>query len=185
MTPKHYQDHRLIAFVQRFADRIADWSSLIACLVLLWLVGITCVDVVGRYFFNRPLVGATELVRMSMAGIIFFSMPAMLLRDDQVVVDLFKFVRVGWFGWAMTVIISVLTVTASWLVAGRVGKYALRALEDGDETIYLKIPVYVTVFLITALLYLSCVFAGIRGLRALLRPGQILPDETGGTRNGD
>jgi hypothetical protein len=39
--------------------------------------------------------------------------------------------------------------------------------------------------LITALLYLSCVFAAIRGLRALLRPGQTLPDETGGKPVGD
>ena len=61
----------------------------------------------------------------------------------------------------------------------------LRALEDGDETIYLKIPVYLTVMLITALLYLSCVFAAIRGLRALLRPGKTLPDETGGQPIGD
>jgi hypothetical protein len=68
----------------------------------------------------------------------------------------------------MTIIISILTVGASWIVAGRVGKYALRALEDGDETIYLKIPVYLTVMLITALLYLSCVFAAIRGLRAFV-----------------
>ena len=118
-------------------------------------------------------------------GIIFFSMPAMFLRDDQVVVDLFQFVRRGWFGWVMTIIISILTVGATWIVAGRVGKYALRALEDGDETIYLKIPVYLTVMLITALLYLSCVFAAIRGLRALLRPGKTLPDETGGQPIGD
>ena len=180
MTSKHFQNHRLIDGLNQIANKIADMSSLIACLVLLWLVGLTCVDVVGRYFFNRPVVGATELVCISMAGIIFFSMPGMFLRDDHVVVDLFQFVRKGWFGWIMTVIISCLTVVASWIVAERVGKYAMRALEDGDETIYLKIPVYLTVVLITALLYLSCLFAGIRGLRAIMRPGEMLPDETGG-----
>ena len=185
MTETEFRDHQAIDWPNKLARRIADASSVMACMVLLWLVGLTCVDVVGRYFFNSPLVGATELVQMSMAGIIFFSMPAMFLRDDQVVVDLFQFVRRGWFGWSMTIIISILTVGASWIVAGRVGKYALRALEDGDETIYLKIPVYLTVMLITALLYLSCVFAAIRGLRAVLRPGQTLPDETGGQPIGD
>ena len=185
MTETEFRDHPAIDWLNKLARRIADASSIMACMVLLWLVGLTCVDVVGRYFFNSPLVGATELVPMSMAGIIFFSMPAMFLRDDQVVVDLFQFVRRGWFGWVMTIIISILTVGATWIVAGRVGKYALRALEDGDETIYLKIPVYLTVMLITALLYLSCVFAAIRGLRALLRPGKTLPDETGGQPIGD
>ena len=185
MTSEKFEDHKLIIGLNRLSNFAAGISSLIACLVLLWLVGLTCVDVIGRYFFNRPVVGATELVQISMAGIIFFSMPAMFLKDDQVVVDLFQFVRRGWFGWVMTIVISILTVSATWIVAGRVGKYALRALEDGDETIYLKIPVYLTVMLITALLYLSCVFAAVRGLRALLRPGQILPDETGGKPVGD
>ncbi len=185
MTSEKFEDHKMIVGLNRLANFVAGISSFISCLVLLWLVGLTCVDVIGRYFFNSPLTGATELVQMSMAGIIFFSMPAMFLRDDQVVVDLFQFVRRGWFGWVMTIIISILTVGATWTVAGRVGKYALRALEDGDETIYLKIPVYLTVMLITALLYLSCVFAAVRGLRALLRPGKTLPDETGGQPVGD
>ena len=185
MTESEFKDHPAIGWLNRLANIVADFSSLMACLVLLWLVALTCVDVIGRYFFSSPVTGATELVQMSMAGIIFFSMPAMFLRDDQVVVDLFQFVRKGWFGWMMTIIISVLTVGASWIVAERVGKYAIRALEDGDETIYLQIPVYLTVMLITALLYVSCAFAAIRGLRALFRPGRTLPDETGGTPVGD
>ena len=185
MTETEFRDHPAIDWLNKLASRIADASSIMACMVLLWLVALTCVDVIGRYFFNSPLIGATELVQMSMAGIIFFSMPAMFLRDDQVVVDLFQFVRRGWFGWGLSVVISILTIGATWIVAERVGKYALRALEDGDETIYLKIPVYLTVMLITALLYLSCVFAAVRGLRTLLRPGKTLPDETGGRPIGD
>ncbi|NDD46722.1 MAG: TRAP transporter small permease, partial [Synechococcaceae bacterium WB9_4xB_025] len=90
---------RLVVKLNRLAGWIADGAMLVACLVLLWLVGLTCVDVVGRYFFRAPVTGATELVQISMAGIIFFSLPAMFLRDDQVIVDLFSFVRKGWFGW--------------------------------------------------------------------------------------
>ena len=185
MTDNEFKDHPAIGWLNRLANIIADISSLMACLVLLWLVALTCVDVIGRYFFNSPVTGATELVQISMAGIIFFSMPAMFLRDDQVVVDLFQFVRKGWFGWIMTIIISVLTVGASWIVAERVGRYAIRAIEDGDETIYLQIPVYLTVMLITGLLYVSCAFSAIRGLCALFRPGRNLPDVTGGTPVGD
>ncbi len=177
-------DHPLVAKVNRAASMVADVSSRLACMVLLWLVGLTCVDVIGRYFFNSPVTGTTELVQISMAGIIFFSMPTMFLRDDQVVVDLFQFVRRGWLGWFLSVAISILTIGATWMIADRVGDYAVRAWEDGDETIYLQIPRYLTVSLITALLYVSALFAGVRGLRALLRPGQVLPDETGSTPIG-
>jgi TRAP-type mannitol/chloroaromatic compound transport system permease small subunit len=77
MTETEFRDHPAIDWLNKLARRIADASSVMACMVLLWLVALTCVDVVGRYFFNSPLIGATELVQMSMAGIIFFSMPAM------------------------------------------------------------------------------------------------------------
>ena len=178
-------DHPLIARLNGIAGRIADFCLMLACLVLLWLVGLTCVDVIGRYFFRAPVVGATELVQISMAGTIFFSLPAMFLRDDQVVVDLFSFVRKGWFGWAVSLIFSLVTVVAVFIVADRVFDYAVRAWEDGDKTIYLHIPRYLIVSLITAMVYLSAVFAGFRGLRMLLRPGRMLPDETGGRAPGE
>jgi small-conductance mechanosensitive channel len=109
----------------------------------------------------------------------------MFLRDDQVVVDLFSFVRKGWFGWVVSVIFSLATVIAVFIVADRVFDYAVRAWEDGDKTIYLHIPRYLIVSLITAMVYLSAVFAGFRGLRLLLRPGRMLPDETGSRAPGE
>ena len=57
-------DHPLIAWLNRIAAKIADLCLIVACLILLWLVGLTCVDVIGRYFFRSPVVGATELVQI-------------------------------------------------------------------------------------------------------------------------
>ena len=179
------QEHPIIARLNRVAGGIADICLIMACLVLLWLVALTCVDVIGRYFFRSPVVGATELVQISMAGTIFFSLPAMFLRDDQVVVDLFSFVRRGWLGWVICLIFSLVTVVAVYIVADRVFDYAVRAWEDGDKTIYLHIPRYLIVGPITAMIYLSAVFAGFRGLRLLVRPGRVLPDETGNRIPGE
>lgn len=176
---EHFKEHPLVAQLNRVAGWVADAAMLIACLVLLWLVALTCVDVIGRYFFRAPVTGATELVQMSMAGIIFFTLPAMFLRDDQVVVDLFSFVRKGWFGWIVTFAFSIATIIAVWIIAERVSGYAIRAWEDGDETIYLKIPTYLVVWAITIMIYLSGVFAAVRAIRMICRPGRLLPDETG------
>ena len=57
------EDHPIIARLNRVAGGIADICLIMACLVLLWLVALTCVDVIGRYFFRSPVVGATELVQ--------------------------------------------------------------------------------------------------------------------------
>lgn len=173
--PEHPAIIRLVAITEWVAERFSNLASL----VLLWLVGLTVVDVVGRYFFNNPVTGAVELVQISMAGIIFFSMPMMFLKDDQVVVDLFQFVRRGWLGWVLSLGITIVIIAASWIVADRVWDYAVRAFEDQDATIYLDIPRYLTVSFITFAIYISAIFAAVRIIRLLFRPGQVIPDETG------
>jgi hypothetical protein len=45
-----------------------------------------------------PVVGAVELVRICMAGIIFFSLPAMFFRNDHVCVDLIT-MSDAWPAW--------------------------------------------------------------------------------------
>ena len=171
---EEFREHPLVAKLNRLASVIADSSMLIACLILLWLVGLTCVDVVGRYFFRAPVTGATELVQISMAGIIFFSLPAMFLRDDQVIVDLFlRAQRMVWLGGQPG--FSVATVVAVWIIADRVSGYAVRAFEDGDETIYLKIPLYLVVWGITILIYLSGVFAAVGASAFCLPPAVSFP----------
>ena len=166
---------RLVKIIEWIAERFSNLGSL----VLLWLVGLTVVDVVGRYFLRMPVTGAVELVQISMAGIIFFSMPMMFLKDDQVVVDLFQFVRRGWLGWILSLAITVVVIVASWIVADRVWDYAIRAWEDQDATIYLDIPRYLTVSFITFSIYISAMFAAVRIIRLLARPGRVIPDETG------
>ena len=173
--PEHPAVLRLVKITEWIAERFSNLASL----VLLWLVGLTVVDVVGRYFLRMPVTGAVELVQISMAGIIFFSMPMMFLKDDQVVVDLFQFVRRGWLGWILSLAITVVVIVASWIVADRVWDYAIRAWEDQDATIYLDIPRYLTVSFITFAIYISAVFAAVRIIRLLARPGQVIPDETG------
>ena len=48
--------------IERLALKVSRSISLLAGLVLLWIVIITCVDVVGRYFFNSPLYAGAEII---------------------------------------------------------------------------------------------------------------------------
>lgn len=60
-----------------------------AAAVMFCLMLLTCVDVIGRYFFNRPVWGGFELTEMLLAALIFAGLPLVTLRDDHVTVDLF------------------------------------------------------------------------------------------------
>lgn len=61
----------------------------IGALFMFALMSVTCVDIAGRYLFNRPLMAGTELTEVFLALVIFIGLPLVTLRNDHVTVDLF------------------------------------------------------------------------------------------------
>ena len=166
----------LVNKTQKLADSASLFFANIAALILLVLVALTCIDVVGRYFFSNPLTGAVELVRICMAGIIFFSFPLMFLRNDHIIVDLIPFFRRGWLAWAVTVLLLCVTIEVAYKIGDRVYDYAVRAMEDNDTTEYLAIPRWPIVGLITLSIFAAAVTSALRLLVLLVNPGTV-PDE--------
>lgn len=160
---------------------LADKASLlfanIAAVVLLALVLLTCVDVVGRYFFSNPVTGAVELVRICMAGIIFFSFPLMFLRNDHIIVDLISIFRRGWLGWIVATLTLIVIVYVAYRVGDRTFDYAVRAFEDEDVTEYLAIPRWPIVGFISLSIFTAAVMAALRLLLVISSPGEV-PEET-------
>jgi TRAP-type C4-dicarboxylate transport system permease small subunit len=63
--------------------------SYTSALLLFVLMLQTCIDVVGRYFFNRPLTGAFEATEVVLATLIFAGLPLVTLREEHIALDLF------------------------------------------------------------------------------------------------
>jgi len=104
---------RTLEKLERLTDSVSLFSANIAAMILLLLVGITCVDVIGRYFFTppRPLVGAVELVEICMGAITFFSFPLMFSRHDHIVVDLINIPRYPVVGFITAMIFTAAAIT--------------------------------------------------------------------------
>ncbi|NKB51314.1 MAG: TRAP transporter small permease subunit [Rhizobiaceae bacterium] len=160
---------RFLTKAERLVDSASLFSANLAAIILLVLVVLTCIDVIGRYFFNSPLVGAVELVQICMGMIVFFSFPIMFLRNDHVVVDLVPQFGRGRLGWAVAIIFLLITVYVAVTLGDRVMDYASRAMEDGDITEYLAIPRYPVVGLITAAIFCAAAVSLLRALVLLSR----------------
>ena len=52
------------------------------------MVIVTCIDVVGRYFFSTPLIGAHELITLSMGIMIYLGLPLVTVTREHLTVDL-------------------------------------------------------------------------------------------------
>jgi len=158
--------------LERLTDSVSLFSANIAALILLLLVVLTCIDVVGRYFFNSPLVGAVELVEICMGAITFFSFPLMFSRNDHIIVDLVPHFRSGYLGWITSLLFLAVTLFVAVTLGDRVYDYAVRAFEDGDVTEYLLIPRYLIVGFITAAIFTAAAITLLRLLSLMTRPGE-------------
>ena len=165
-------------------ERLAASASLlfanVAAMILLGLVVLTCADVIGRYFFSNPVTGAVELVRICMAGIIFFSFPLMFLKSDHIIVDLLPFFRRGWLAWVTSVVILLIIAYVAYRVGDRTFDYAVRAYEDEDVTEYLAIPRWPIVGFITLSLFAAAAMTLLRLVSILATPGELPEDAEGG-----
>ena len=52
------------------------------------MVLVTCFDVIGRYFFAAPLLGAHEMITLAMGIMIYLGMPLVTASREHLVVDL-------------------------------------------------------------------------------------------------
>lgn len=174
---------RSLATIERLTDSVSLFAANIAAMILLFLVAITCIDVVGRYFFNSPLTGTVELVEICMGAITFFSFPLMFMRHDHIIVDLIPHFRRGYLGWFVSIVFLIVTVYIAFRLGSRVFDYAVRAYEDGDVTEYLNIPRWPVVGFITAMIFTAAAISVLKLLVLLTKPGNSV--ESASTMGGD
>ena len=52
------------------------------------MIVVTCVDVIGRYFFAAPLIGAHEMITLAMGIMIYLGLPLVTAAGEHLTVDL-------------------------------------------------------------------------------------------------
>lgn len=127
------QDHAAI----RYAGLLVGMISVIA---LSAMTLITVVDVVGRYIFNAPIVGADELTVFTLAAAVFSGLPLAIAHRGMITVEV---LMVGlsprmqmWMRAVSDAVSGVFLVFCARQIlhiAERLGSY-------GQATMFLRIP---------------------------------------------
>tara|TARA_B100001113_G_scaffold205720_1_gene168685 strand:- start:47 stop:613 length:567 start_codon:yes stop_codon:yes gene_type:complete len=175
--------NEIINNVERLALQVSRFIALLAGLVLLWIVLVTCVDVIGRYFFNSPLYAGAEIIQVSMAGVIFFSLPYMFFQNEHIIVDLFPVFKKGYLGWILGLVFLGIGGYALWVIGDKTFSLAMRSLEDGDTYEYIISPsflarenseflpkVYIDTFIAVSI-YFTVFMIYLKLFLVLLKPG--------------
>lgn len=101
---------------------------------------VTCVDVFGRYLFNNPLTGSTELTEIAVGIVIFSVFPIVSWRNDHVVVDILDHFFSPKVHMIRTIVINLLISVALVFLANRIYLLGQRSLGYGEVTEFLAIP---------------------------------------------
>jgi len=140
----------LLKFLHRLFEPLVS-------ITLFFMMALTFVDVIMRYLFNSPIVGALELTEFSMATVIFLGLVLLTAQEGHVTVDLLDNFIPDKIKQIQKVIINLINLTIMVVISWQLWIKAIDAAEYGDRTEYLFIP-------LSPLIYFMSIMTGIAGL---------------------
>lgn len=133
-----------------------------------FMMFLTFADVIGRYVFNSPILGAYEITEILMGLMIFGGLPLVSRARGHITVDFLSAALPRRLRIIQTVFLDLVCTFVAGMLAWRTGLYAQRMVQAGETTLELKISwsliSYVISFLliITALVFLANAWTCIR-----------------------
>lgn len=133
---------------------LENFSSIVIFVMMI----LTFVDVVGRYLFNSPIFGASEMISALLALTIFAGLGVTNARDEHIVVELFDgpFKRL-FTPFIYEIIIQVFSIFAMMLIAFVLYEHAIEAYEINSLTVVLEMPTYYVTGFVAVLALISVV----------------------------
>ena len=133
--------------IKRVICNITEASAWIAILAIFIIIFLTFGDVVGRYFFNRPISGTFELTRLLFAISVFFAFAVAQFKKENLFITILysKFkIRIQGILDLFSVIIGVgMFSLAFWHTL----QYAQRIQSVGQFTSVLRWPIHPWIYL--------------------------------------
>lgn len=151
-------------------ERLARAFAMAGGILLLAVAGMTVASIVGRYFFGTPISGDYELIELFCGIAVFAFFPYCHAANANVVVDFFT----GWLSprhkTALDCLHSMLFTVMAGVITWRLFVGGMRKLQDGETTLFLRIPLhwaYFSTFVAAVLLTAVCLVVIHRHLKAL------------------
>lgn len=127
----------------RFLGLLCDASAALGGVILVAMAGMTVVSVVGRAFFEHPILGDVELVQLGCAVVVAAFLPYAQFRRANIIVDFFTTGasahaqrRMDAFG---TLLYTLVMALLSWRVA--VGGVDIHAA--GESSMLMGMPLWI------------------------------------------
>jgi TRAP-type C4-dicarboxylate transport system permease small subunit len=139
---------KITSCLERIVTPLCKVSIVFSSIMAAMMMALTFIDVLGRYAFNKPILGSFEITQMLMAVLVIFGLGYCALQKGHIRVDLIlMYVSkkansiIDVFTYGIAGIFYALITWRSWVSA--VSNY-----HDQVTTSVLYIPIYPFVFLL-------------------------------------
>jgi TRAP-type C4-dicarboxylate transport system permease small subunit len=161
-----------------FDRAVVPALGVIAAVLLFTMMALTCIDVVGRYIFSRPVYGAFEITEMLLAALIFAGLPLVTLRGEHIMVDVFDAITPDWLFRLQHIAACAFAFVATAYLSWRLWIRAERLDSAGETTAQLHIRLANLTYAMAILMALTSIAFLVIALR---RPHRHTPGEGPGT----
>jgi TRAP-type C4-dicarboxylate transport system permease small subunit len=145
----------MLRVIINFLDRTLAWVGGLTLLVMMFL---TFADVIGRYFFRRPVLGAFELTEILLAITVFAAMPAVTQQDKHIKLDFLDEVMGKGLRGLIDGISTFFMMASLFLLGYAVALQASKMAAAGLHSEFLNLPTFWALYLVSGLLVLSAIF---------------------------
>ena len=167
----------MMPFIEKLIRQASLGLAWFAAAVLVAIMTMTFVDVIGRNFFGRSLIGTVETVALMMGVLVFSGLAVTELRRGHIVVETFQGLFPKPIKRASMIVNSLLAVGVAGLLLNQLYTKTLDVLSEQEFTMILKLSYWPAAIL---MLIGFAVFFLLLGLRLI---HDIIGGE--GTINGD
>lgn len=137
------------------APRLEAALEALMAIVLIAMMMLTVVDVVGRYVFNHPIPGNSEIIEYLLATLVFGTLPIASGREEHIVVDILDFLFKGRAKQVQQILVNLVGAICLAFIGWRLVRQALQFRGFGDVSQFLRLPYEPLAWFMAALSLLS------------------------------
>lgn len=139
--------HKLTYGLEKITKVFNSVLQKVSSILLFLLMFLTTFDVVGRYFFNKPITGTYELTGLALALMIFFSLGSGQLSKDHIEIDFLTNMMPEKVQQGLKAVASLVLFTLMALTTWQLYEYMMRTLQGGELSGDLGLPLYIFIAL--------------------------------------
>jgi len=124
-------------FFERYVEPLTKWAMAI---ILFAMMVLGVADVLGRYFLNRPVFGATEMAAFGLGLLVFTALPVISYRGEHITVNLLQLKQDSLVERIRNAVMKAISVGVLLFLALELGGNAADYLHYGDTSSGLHIP---------------------------------------------